>query len=226
MKVIKVKSYEELSALAAKMIAEQVKSKPDSVIGLATGSTPIGTYKKLIEANLDFSKIKTFNLDEYCGLSKEHDQSYYYFMMDNLFKHINIKHENLNFPSEANCNEYDDMIEKSGGIDLQLLGVGSNGHIGFNEPDEVFHNLTRVVALAESTIKDNARFFDNINDVPKTAISMGIGTIMAARKIVLVADSNKAGIMKQLEEPVVSPQIPASILKYHPDCTIIFVLPS
>lgn len=222
MKIIKVKSYEEMSALAAKLIAEQIKEKPNSVLGLATGSTPIGTYERLV--GLDFSRVKTFNLDEYCGLKRGHSQSYYYFMMENLFSHINIKKNNINFPTEKNPEKYDDKITRAGGIDLQLLGVGSNGHIGFNEPDDVFHNLTRIVKLADSTVKDNARFFDNIKDVPKTAISMGIGTIMATRKIVLVADKNKAHIIKELEKPVVSPQLPCSILHYHPDCTIICVM--
>ena len=226
MKIIKVKDYQELSSLAAEIIGKQIKSKPTSILGLATGSTPVGTYKKLIEMKVDFSKVKTFNLDEYCGLEGTHPQSYVHFMKENLFNHVNIKSGNFNFPSGKNCNKYDAMITKAGGIDLQLLGIGSNGHIGFNEPDTVFHNLTRVVKLAKSTIKDNARFFDNIKDVPKTAVSMGIGTIMAARKIILVADSNKAAIMKQLENQVVSPQLPASILHFHPDCTVIFVATS
>jgi len=223
MKIIKVKSYEEMSDLTAEMILKQIKEKPNSVLGLATGSTPIGAYEGLIKKKADFSRVATFNLDEYCGLERTHPQSYYYFMINKLFKHVNIARENIHFPSYEKCEDYEKEIALAGGIDLQLLGVGGNGHIGFNEPDEVFHNKTRVVQLAPSTIKANARFFGNPDEVPKTAVSMGIGTIMAARKIVLVAGADKAHIIKELEKPVVSPQLPCSILHYHPDCTIICV---
>jgi len=227
MKIVKVNNYEELSAVAADLIAKQIKAKPASVIGLATGSTPIGTYKNLVEmhkrGDLNFIKVKTFNLDEYCGLARDDAQSYYYFMMDNLFKHINIPKVNIHFPAEKDSDWYDKEIAQAGGIDLQLLGIGSNGHIGFNEPEDVFHKFTRVVDLAPSTIKANARFFKKMEDVPKTAISMGIGTIMAAKKIVLIAGADKAELVKELTKPVISPQLPASILHFHPDATIITV---
>jgi len=223
MKIEKVKNYEQLSSMAADLIAKQIREKPDCILGLATGSSPVGAYAQLAKLNLDFSKVKTFNLDEYCGLSRDHEQSYYHFMMENLFKHVNISHDNVHFPTEEDCAGYDKAIAETGGIDLQLLGVGRNGHIGFNEPDEVFHNDTRVVELTKSTIDANARFFDKVEDVPKTAISMGIGTIMAAQKIVLVAGADKADIIAELEKPIVSPWNPVSILHYHPDCTIICV---
>ena len=221
MQIIKVKTYEELSDRAAAIIARQIKEKPDCVLGLATGSTPIGTYKRLV--NADFSCVKTFNLDEYCGLSPNDPQSYQYFMRENLFNHVNIDMKNTNFPSEKNFAKYDDQIKHAGGIDLQLLGIGSNGHIGFNEPDVVFHNKTRVVELAESTIQANKRFFENADQVPKTAISMGIGTIMSARKVLLIAAADKTNIIKELQADIVTPKLPASILHYHPDCTIIHV---
>lgn len=233
MKIVTVKNYDELSSKAASMIAEQIHTKPNSVLGFATGSSPIGTYKELAkmhnQGKLDFAGVTTFNLDEYCGLHKKHPQSYYYFMMENLFNHINVAHENINLPSGTakdfakECERYEKKIAAAGGIDLQLLGVGSNGHIGFNEPADVFYNKTMQVKLADSTINANARFFENKEDVPKTAISMGIGTIMAAKKIVLVAGADKFHLVKELEKPIVSPQNPVSILHYHPDCTIICV---
>jgi len=226
MKIIKVKDYEELSSIAAELIAKQVKEKPNSVLGLATGSTPIGTYKKLIEAGADFFDVTTFNLDEYCGLSQDHPQSYYHFMKENLFNHVNIKHGSYHFPDEKEVEEYEIKIKHAGGIDLQLLGVGSNGHIGFNEPDKVFHSKTRVVVLADSTIQDNARFFARVDDVPIKAVTMGIKTIMRARKIILVAGSEKEDVIKELENPVVDPQFPVSILHLHPDCTVIYVTAS
>jgi len=235
MQIIKVKSYNEMSALAAKLIAEQIKSKPDCVLGLATGATPIGTYEKLVEmhkkGDVDFSRVSTFNLDEYCGLERAHPQSYYHFMAEKLFNFVfntKIKDKNVNFLNGATtdpqkeCEEYEKLIREKG-IDLQLLGVGTNGHIGFNEPDDVFHNNTRYVKLAQSTIESNAHFFDNAGDVPKTALSMGIGTIMSAKKIILIASANKSHVIDKLQkETVVSPQFPVSILQYHPDCTIIF----
>jgi len=224
MQIVTVKSYDEMSNLASKMIAEQIKSKPDSVLGLATGSSPVGTYEKLIKRHkrdgLDFSCVTTFNLDEYCDLSRKHPQSYYTFMMENLFSHINIPSKNINFPDD-NFEKYEKKIKNSGGIDLQLLGVGHNGHIGFNEPDDVFHNKTHKIQLAESTIRANARFFNSMDDVPKTAITMGIGTIMAAKKIILVAGADKASVINELKKETVSPQFPVSILHYHPNCTII-----
>lgn len=234
MQIIKVKNYDEMSKKAAELIAKQVKKKPASVLGFATGSSPVGTYKQLIEMykknNLDMSKVTTFNLDEYCGLAATHPQSYYLFMMEQLFNHVNIPKGNINLPNgkaadfTKECADYDAKIVKAGGIDLQLLGVGMNGHIGFNEPDKVFHNNTIQVKLTEDTIEVNAKkFFDgDTTEVPKTAISMGIGTIMAAKKIILIAGADKAAVIKKLEKPVVSPKFPISILHYHPDATIIF----
>ena len=225
MQIVTVKSYSELSNLAAKLIAQQIKSKPNSVIGLATGSSPVGTYEKLIEIHkkdgLDFSQVTTFNLDEYCDLDRKHPQSYYTFMKEKLFSHINIASKNINFPDE-DFDKYEDEIKNCGGIDLQLLGVGNNGHIGFNEPADVFQNKTHRVHLAESTIQANARFFNSADEVPKTAITMGIGTIMAAKKIILVAGAEKAEVINKLKKETVSPQFPVSILHYHPDCTIIY----
>ena len=233
MKIIKVKTYAEMSHTAAKIIAEQITNKPNSVLGFATGSSPVGTYNELVkmyaDGKISFKDITTFNLDEYCGLDKSNPQSYHHFMIQNLFNHVDINPDNIHLPSGVACDtnkecaNYEREISNAGGIDLQLLGVGSNGHIGFNEPDTVFQNLTHEVALAESTIEANKRFFDDIADVPKTAITMGIGTIMSARKIVLVAGPDKAHIIKKLETDLVAdPQFPISILHYHPDCTIIF----
>ncbi|KAI4454072.1 glucosamine-6-phosphate isomerase [Holotrichia oblita] len=214
------------------MIAKQINEKPASVLGLATGSTPLGTYGKLVEMNkagaVDFSHVVSFNLDEYCGLSRDNPQSYHYFMMKNLFSHINIDKRNINIPNGAaknfdkECKRYEKLIADAGGIDLQLLGIGRNGHIGFNEPDTVFHNKTRKVELTADTIDANKRFFEREADVPRQALTMGIGTIMAARKIMLLAGPDKREIIDKLKTEVVSPQLPASILHYHPDCTIIF----
>lgn len=233
MKLFIEKDYDALSKRAASILIEEISKKEDIILGLATGSTPIGTYKELIRAHkedgLDFSKVKTFNLDEYIGLDGCHPNSYRYFMDEHLFNHINIDKSNTHVPDgkaedlEAYCKEYDRLIEESGGIDVQILGIGSNGHIAFNEPAEELSLGTTVVRLKESTIRDNARFFNSIEEVPKTAISMGIGSIMKARKIILLASGkNKAEIMaKLLKNDVVTTQIPASLLKLHHDVTII-----
>lgn len=183
MNIITVKDYDTMSKMAAGIIAAQINTKPDTVLGLATGSSPLGTYRNLIEMNqnglVDFSKVVTFNLDEYCGLSRENPQSYYYFMMENLFKHVNIPKENIHIPNglakdtDEECKNYELQIKKANGVDLQLLGIGFNGHIGFNEPDDVFHNFTRRVKLTQSTIEANKRFFESADDVPRYAISMG-----------------------------------------------------
>ena len=233
MKILKVKNYDELSQMTANLIAEQVKQKPTSVLGFATGSTPIGTYEKLVQmyknGEIDFSNVTTFNLDEYRGLNKKNPQSYHYFMTDSLFSHINLPTININFPNgmasdiAKECNSYENKIARAGGIDLQLLGVGQNGHIGFNEPDEVFHNKTHLVNLSDSTVHANARFFDKVAEVPTTAITMGIGTIMSAKKIVLIAGADKADVIEKLKSETVSPKFPVSVLHYHPDCTVIFV---
>lgn len=232
MNVIVVENYEEMSKKAASIIASCVVLKPECVLGLATGSTPLGTYKELIEAynegNVDFSKAYSFNLDEYYGISEENDQSYNYYMNENLFKHINIKKENTHVPSgkvedvQSVCEEYDEMIKEHGGIDVQLLGIGQNGHIGFNEPNEKFVARTHVVSLKEDTIEANSRFFDTIEDVPKKAVSMGIKTIMKAKKIVLLASgANKADAIFDTVKGDITPEVPASVLQLHPDVTII-----
>ena len=232
MKIYKAKDYDELSRKAASIIASQVLMKPECVLGLATGSTPIGTYKQLIEwynkGDLDFSGVKSVNLDEYRGLTRDNDQSYYYFMYNNLFKHININMDCTNGPdgtqrdSDKECSRYEDVIKSLGGIDLQLLGLGHNGHIGFNEPDEEFAKTTHCVDLTQSTIEANKRFFASIDDVPKQAYTMGIGTIMKAKKILLVVSgSDKAQILHDVLCGPVTPHVPASVLQLHNDVIVV-----
>ena len=233
MKFITVKTYEELSKKAADIIAAQVIMKPNCVLGLATGSTPVGTYKNLAEKNkageIDFSTVTTVNLDEYAGLEGTHDQSYRYFMNKNLFDNINIDKANTYVPCgtaadlEKEGHDYDELIKSLGGIDLQLLGIGVDGHIGFNEPDEFFTAATHPVVLDPSTIEANARFFASADDVPKKAITMGMMSIMQAKKILLVANGkNKLDILKAAMEGPVDPKVPASILQLHPDVTVIY----
>ncbi|MDD3206097.1 MAG: glucosamine-6-phosphate deaminase [Lachnospiraceae bacterium] len=225
-------NYDEMSRKAANIIAAQVITKPDCVLGLATGSSPIGTYKQLIDwyekGDLDFSQVSTVNLDEYQGLSHEDSQSYYYFMNENLFKHVNIDQAHTNLPNglaknvEEECERYNKVIQSCGGVDLQLLGIGHNGHIGFNEPAEVFEKETHLVELAESTIKANARLFENENDVPRHAFTMGIKTIMQAKKVVIVVSGeDKAKIIKEAFFGPVTPKVPASILQMHNDVCIV-----
>ncbi len=232
MKIYKVRDYEEMSRKAAAVIAAQIIAKPDSVLGLATGSTPIGTYKNLVAAykagDLDFSQIKSANLDEYRGLTRDNDQSYYYFMNHNLFQHVNIDPANTNIPDGTNsdaaaeCARYENVIEDLGGVDLQLLGLGHDGHIGFNEPCDHFDKTTHCVDLTEMTIEANKRFFASIDDVPRQAYTMGCGTIMKARKIlILVSGADKADILYQVVNGPVTPQVPASILQFHPDVILI-----
>ncbi len=232
MKIYKVKDYEEMSRKAAAVIASQIIAKPDSVLGLATGSTPIGTYKNLVAAynagDLDFSQIKSANLDEYRGITKDNDQSYYYFMNHNLFQHVNIDPANTNIPdgtnsdADAECARYEAVIESLGGVDLQLLGLGHDGHIGFNEPCDHFDKTTHCVDLTEMTIEANKRFFASIDDVPRQAYTMGCGTIMKAKKIlILVSGADKADILYQVVNGPVTPQVPASILQFHPDVILI-----
>lgn len=232
MRIYKTKDYDALSQKAASVIAAQVTLKPDSVLGLATGSSPLGTYKYLIErfkdGELDFSEVKTANLDEYRGLTRENDQSYYYFMYHNLFQHININMENTNIPdgttsdAKAEAARYDQVIRGLGGVDLQLLGLGHNGHIGFNEPSDYFAMGTHCVDLQPSTIEANKRFFASIDDVPKQAFTMGIGTIMAARKILLIVSGNeKAQILYDALCGPVTSHVPASILQMHPNVIIV-----
>lgn len=232
MRVYKAKNYEDMSKKAAKVLASQIILKPDSVLGLATGSTPEGMYKEIVnmykEGDIDFSQIKTANLDEYKGIDKDNTQSYYYFMNKHLFSHVNIKAENINIPDgmaedgEAEGKRYDEIVKNLGGVDLQVLGIGNNGHIGFNEPDEYFAKGTHQVALAQSTIEANSRFFNSIDEVPKFAYSMGIQTIMSARKILLMASgSAKADAIYNTICGRITPKVPSSVLQLHPDVIII-----
>lgn len=232
MKFIKAKDYDEMSRQAANIIAAQVILKPDCVLGLATGSTPIGTYACLAAdyeaGNVDFSKVTSINLDEYKGLSPENDQSYRYFMNTNLFSKVNIDINKTYVPnglepdSEKACSAYEDIIAANGGIDLQLLGLGPNGHIGFNEPDDKFVAETHCVDLTASTIDANSRFFESYDDVPKQAYTMGIRAIMQAKKVVLVVNgAKKAQIVKDAFFGPITPQVPASILQLHKDVVIV-----
>ena len=232
MRIYKATDYNDMSRKAANIISAQIIMKPDCVLGLATGSSPVGTYKQLIEwynkNDLDFSEVTSINLDEYKGLSPEDPQSYRYFMNTHLFDHVNIDKNRTFVPDglatdpEKACAEYNANIIKQGGIDLQLLGIGRNGHIGFNEPSDHFENETHCVDLTETTIQANKRFFDSEKDVPKQAYTMGIGTIMRCRKIlVVVSGKDKAEILKQVIQGPVTPEVPGSILQFHPDCTII-----
>lgn len=232
MKVIETNSYLETSLCAAQIVAEQIRNKPDSVLGLATGSSPVGMYQELIKMNkegtLDFSKITSVNLDEYYGLAPENDQSYRYFMNNNLFDHVNIRKEFTYVPDgltkdpEAECAAYDRRIEELGGIDLQILGMGLNGHVGFNEPDDHFPVGTHLVTLEESTIEANSRFFASKEDVPTQALSMGLKGIMTAKKIVMIVHGKaKAETLEKALHGPVTPMVPASILQLHPDVTVV-----
>ena len=233
MKFITVDTYEKLSRQAANIISAQVILKPDSVLGLATGSSPLGTYKQLIEwyekGDIDFSKVTSVNLDEYVGLDGTNDQSYRYFMNKNFFEHINIAINNTFVPNGCAVDlagegkRYDKHIAELGGIDLQLLGIGLDGHIGFNEPDKYFVKSTHVVDLHESTIKANSRFFASEDEVPKKAITMGMVSIMQAKKILLIASGKeKRNILEKAFYGPITPEIPASILQLHPDITVIY----
>ena len=230
MKIISVKDYSALSRAAANIIAAQVILKPRCVLGLATGSSPVGTYQELVRrcqaGELDFSQVRSVNLDEYAGLTPDHDQSYAYFMRHNLFDHVNIDQKNTNVPSGVNgdgeCERYDKLIADFGGIDLQLLGLGVNGHIGFNEPDDHFSLGTHKVTLTESTREANKRFFPSIDEVPTHAYTMGVRDILQARRVVMVASgANKAQAIKDAFFGPVTPQVPASILQYHPDFVLV-----
>ncbi|CBK78607.1 glucosamine-6-phosphate isomerase [[Clostridium] cf. saccharolyticum K10] len=232
MRIIRTENYEELSRRAADQIAAQILVKPDCVLGLATGSTPEGTYRELVDRYetgiLDFSQVSSVNLDEYKGLSGDNDQSYRYFMNHHLFDHVNIDKTRTHVPnglepdSDKACADYDAQIRAMGGVDLQLLGIGGNGHIGFNEPCEEFIVGTHCVDLAQSTIEANARFFASIDEVPKKAYTMGIGNIMAAKKILLLASGKgKAQAIYDTCFGPVTPHVPASVLQLHPDVVII-----
>ena len=221
-----------MSRKAANIISAQVIMKPDCVLGLATGSTPIGLYQQLVawyeKGDLDFSEVRTVNLDEYKGLSRENDQSYYYFMHHNLFDHVNLPAENSHLPngmepdSDRECRRYSELIRSMGGVDLQLLGIGHNGHIGFNEPGDAFDNDVHCVNLTQSTIEANKRFFASADDVPKQAYTMGIKTIMQAKKILIVASGeDKAEIVQKAFFGPITPQVPASVLQLHNDVTLV-----
>ncbi len=232
MRIYQASNYLTMSRRAANIISAQVIIKPNSVLGLATGSTPIGTYRQLIEwykkGDLSFAEVHTVNLDEYVGLPVTHDQSYRFFMQTNFFDHIDVKPEWTNLPdgmakdAAAECARYNRIIRELGGIDLQLLGMGHNGHIGFNEPEEAFELETHLVDLTESTIQANARFFASMDQVPRQAITMGIKSIMQAKHIlVVVSGEDKADIVLKAFRGPVTPAVPASILQMHPNVTLV-----
>jgi glucosamine-6-phosphate deaminase len=232
MRVYRSENYKSMSRQAANILSAQVILKPDSVLGLATGSTPIGMYQQLIEwykkGDLDFSQVHSVNLDEYLGLAPTHEQSYRYFMQTNFFDHINIKPENTNVPNglaadpQAECDRYNKVIADLGGVDIQVLGMGHNGHIGFNEPEQAFELETHVVDLTENTIDANARFFQSRDEVPRQALTMGIKSIMQARHIlVVVSGADKAEIVKTAFKGPVTPMVPASILQMHPNVSLV-----
>ncbi|WP_040209965.1 glucosamine-6-phosphate deaminase [Clostridium polynesiense] len=232
MKITVVKDYDEMSREAAEFMAQTIKEKNNAVLGLATGSTPEGLYSELIKkyknGELDFSNITTINLDEYVGLKGDHPQSYRYFMNDKLFNHININKANTYVPNglaeniEEECRNYDKRIEKLGGIDIQLLGIGNNGHIAFNEPEEELSASTHLTGLTQSTIEANSRFFDSMEEVPKTALTMGIGTILRSKKILLVASGeSKAEVVAKMVSGKITTKVPATMLQLHSDVTLI-----
>ena len=232
MKLIVCKNYEEMSDAAAKIFAEVVKEKPNCVLGLATGSTPVGMYDRLAAmyeaGELDFSNATTVNLDEYYPISPDNDQSYRYFMNEKLFNKINVDKANTYVPNgaakdpEAACKEYEEILSKVGQVDIQVLGIGQNGHIGFNEPDSALHVLTHVTGLTESTINANVRFFNSIDEVPTQALTMGIGTILRAKKIIILANGEaKRDAVKAMMRGMLDCSCPASMLNLHPDVTVI-----
>ena len=232
MKIIKTAGYQQMSRAAANIISAQVILKPDSVLGLATGSSPIGAYDQLAKwyekGDIDFSAVRTVNLDEYIGLTDEDPQSYHRFMQDNFFSKVNIDPKNTNIPNacaknlSAECQRYDALIQSLGGIDLQLLGLGPNGHIGFNEPDEIFEKGTHVVHLSLSTREANQRFFPSLEAVPDRAITMGIFDIIQAKRVLMVVSGkSKAKAVKDAFFGPITPKVPASILQFHADFTLV-----
>ena len=232
MKIIRCKDYADMSRKAANIISAQVILKPNAKLGLATGTTPIGAYQQLIKwyekDDVDFAEVSTYNLDEYRGLSHDDPQSYHYFMRDNFFDHININLDNTHVPDGSNpnaeeaCAEYDALVKAAGYVDLQLLGIGNNGHIGFNEPDEAFSKGTHCVDLTESTIKANSRLCEREEDVPRQAYTMGVQTIMRAKMILVVANgSAKQQAVYDMVYGPVTPRVPASILQLHTNCILV-----
>lgn len=232
MRIYVTEDYNAMSRRVANILSAQVILKPDCVLGLATGSTPVGAYKQLVEwykkGDLDFSQVRSINLDEYVGLAPTHDQSYRYFMQSNLFDHVNIVPGNTNVPNglatdaAEECRRYNEVIHALGPIDIQLLGMGHNGHIGFNEPADTFERETHVVNLTDTTIQANARFFASADEVPRQAMTMGVQTIMQAKKVlVAVSGKDKAEIVKKAFTGPVTPQVPASILQMHPDVILV-----
>ena len=231
MKIVKVKNYEEMSGEALKVILEVVKDNPSAVLGLATGSTPLGLYAKMAEDHREngtsYANCRAVNLDEYVGLDINSDQSYVYFMRENLFKHIDIKPENTHIENgkaedkEAECARYNALLDELR-QDIQVLGIGSNGHIAFNEPGTPFDSVTHIVDLAESTIKDNSRLFNSIDEVPRQAFTMGLSNIMNAKKILILANGEgKAYAVGELVNGEIREKVPATILRNHPDCILI-----
>jgi len=232
MKIKPVNSYDEMSKLAADIVAKQIINKPNIVLGLATGSTPLGMYRELVKlykkGKLDFSKVTTFNLDEYLGLFPGHPQSYRYYMYENFFNYVKIEEKNIHMPKGdtkdpiQECLNYEREIEKVGGIDLQILGIGVNGHVGFNEPDINLEAKTHVIQLSDDTIKANSRFFKNLDEVPKKAITMGMATIMKSKKIILMAwgTEKKKPILKVISGRIAT-EVPASLLQVHNDVILI-----
>ena len=232
MRIVLCETYEEMSKTAAKLVKEQLAKKPDSILGFATGSTPIGTYQELADmcqrGEADFTNVRTFNLDEYYPILRDNDQSYYYFMNKHLYSKVNLKPENIHIPNgeapdaAVECAGYDKEIEKLGGIDLQIVGIGGNGHIAFNEPDEELDAATHVTGLTEDTIQANSRFFASADDVPRHALTMGMASIMKAKKIVFLANgAGKRDAMQKLLSGKITTMCPASMLHMHPDVTVI-----
>ena len=232
MKILVCKDYEELSRKSAEIVVSQVNQKKDSVLGLATGGTPVGMYQELVksyrEGKVDFGKVITFNLDEYYGVDPTNVNSYHYYMNTNFFDHVNIDRKNINIPNgmskdiEKECREYDEKIQSLGGIDLQILGVGLNGHIGFNEPARELMSTTHITDLTKETINANARFFEDISQVPTKAITVGMATILRSKKIVvLINGKNKSKIFEKITGKKITTQIPATLLQLHPDVTIV-----
>ena len=232
MKVIVEKNYKKMIKKAAQLVKHQIIDKSDSVLGLPTGGTPLQMYSELIEmykrGEVDFSQVVTFNLDEYYGLSPEHPQSYHYYMYDNFFDHINIREENIHILDgitqniEKECEEYERKIEQAGGIDLQVLGIGPNGHIGFNEPSQSLKDKTHLVKLTEETREANSRFFESKKEVPKKALTMGISTILKSDKIIIMAaGENKASAINKTLSGQINTCTPSTLLQTHPDVTVI-----